>query len=155
MKNIESIKSKIPEITFSLKIDKVKKSDLIKITSQNDSYEVLKNLYNYDTIDYLEEVILLCLNRANKLVGFSRISTGGMTGCIMDPKVIFTIALNMGASAIIISHNHPSGNLNPSKNDNEITKKIKDGGKLLDIALLDHIILTDESYFSYSAENLL
>ena len=83
------------------------------------------------------------------------VSTGGITGTVADPRVIFVAALKANCSAIIISHNHPSGNLNPSRQDEELTQKIKNGDEFLDIKLLEHIIVTDEGYFSFSDEGLL
>ena len=99
---------------------------------------------------------MLCLNKSNKVIGFYKISNGGVAESIIDPKVVFTTALNTpGTCAIILAHNHPSGNLKPSEQDIQITKKIKEGGKIIDIKLLDHLIITDESYFSLNDENLM
>jgi len=143
----------IPEIKITLSFDKkIKKSELKIIHTSMDAYRIFKQIFNSDTFDWVEECIILCLNRANKLVGFYKISSGGTTGTVVDPKVIFTVALNCAASGIILAHNHPSGNLNPSEQDKAITKKLKDAGKLLDINLLDHMILTDESFYSFADE---
>jgi DNA repair protein RadC len=143
----------IPEIKITLSFDKkIKKSELKIIHTSVDAYRIFKQIFNSDTFDWVEECIILCLNRANKLVGFYKISSGGTTGTVVDPKVIFTVALNCAASGIILAHNHPSGNLNPSEQDKAITKKLKDAGKLLDINLLDHMILTDESFYSFADE---
>lgn len=143
----------IPEIKITLSFDKkIKKSELKTIHSSVDAYKIFKQIFNADTFDWIEECIVLCINRANKIVGFYKISSGGTTGTIVDPKVIFTVALNCAASSIILAHNHPSGNLNPSEQDKAITKKLKDAGKLLDINLLDHMILTDESFYSFADE---
>ena len=101
-----------------------------------------------------EQVEIVLLNRANKVLGISEVSTGGFSGTVADPKVIFSIALKACASSIIL-HNHPSGNLKPSQADLNLTKKIKNGGELLDIAVLDHIILTADSYFSFADEGLI
>jgi DNA repair protein RadC len=146
----------IPEIKISLSFDKkVKKSELRTITGAESCVDVLREVFNKDTFDWTEEVVMLCLNRANKVVGFYKVSSGGLSSCILDPRVIFTIALNCGATSIILSHNHPSGNTTPSVQDKDITKKIKEAGKLLDIGLLDHIILTDDSYYSFMEEGIL
>ena len=146
---------KIPEIKISFKIDNVKKSELTQIKSSQEGYEVFKQIFDADTINWIEESIVLCLNIANKVVGFYKLSCGGVAGTIMDPKVIFTVALNCGASSIIIAHNHPSGQLSPSHADIRITKKIKAAGELLDIQLLDHIIVTDEGYYSFGEKGEL
>jgi DNA repair protein RadC len=95
---------------------------------------------------------MISLNRANKVIGYYKVSKGGMTGTIADPKVIFTMALNSGATSIIVAHNHPSGNLQPSPQDKQITSKLINAGKLLDINVFDHIILTSNSYYSFLDE---
>jgi DNA repair protein RadC len=142
---------KLPEIKLTISFDKkVKKSELIQIKSSKDSADLFRTIFNSDTMDWLEECIILCLNRANKVVGFYKLSSGGTTGTVVDPKVVFTIALNCAASAVIIAHNHPSGALRPSSADLQITNKLVAGGKLLDVHVLDHIILTDDSYYSFS-----
>ncbi len=102
----------------------------------------------------VEQFKVLFLNQANKVLGIYEVSTGGITGTVADPRVIFAAALKANCCAIIISHNHPSGNLKPSRQDEELTQKIKQGGQLLDIKLLDHIILTAEEYFSFGDEGL-
>lgn len=94
-------------------------------------------------------------NRANKVLGIYEVSTGGIAGTVADPKLIFVAALKVGASGVILSHNHPSGNLTASQADIELTRKIKEGGRLLEIQLLDHVILTSEGYFSFADEGLV
>jgi len=146
---------KLPEISLNISYsDKVKKSELHKITSSKDCVNILRPLFD-NSIDWREEMVMLCLNRANKVIAYYRVSVGGITGTICDPKIIFSVALNCLCSSIILCHNHPSGNLQPSNADNDITKKIKEAGKLLDITLLDHIIITDESFYSYADEGKL
>lgn len=95
------------------------------------------------------------MNRANRVLGIYEVSSGGMSGTIAHPKLIFSTALITCASGIILAHNHPSGNAKPSSHDLELTKKIKMGGKLLDIEVLDHIIMTAEGYFSFTDERLI
>ena len=114
-----------------------------KITSSKDAYSFLKDLYNENEKDYLEESFLLLLNRRNGIIGWRKLSSGGTSGCIIDPKLVFTIALKTGASGIILSHNHPSGNTEPSNSDKKITRQLADAGKLLGIPVLDHIIIGD------------
>ena len=144
---------KLPQIEVSIKYKGTKKTDLKTISSSNDIYTILKLLFNQDTIDWTEEVILICLSRANKVIGYYKVSVGGITGTVVDPKVIFTIALNCaGTTNIILAHNHPSGNLSPSNEDNLITQKIKNAGNMLDIKLLDHLIVTSDGYYSYNDE---
>lgn len=144
---------KLPQIEVSIKYKGTKKTDLKTISSSNDIYTILKLLFNQDTIDWTEEVILICLSRANKVMGYYKVSVGGITGTVVDPKVIFTIALNCaGTTNIILAHNHPSGNLSPSNEDNIITQNIKNAGNMLDIKLLDHLIVTSDEYYSYNDE---
>ena len=106
-------------------------------------------------MQHVEETYALLLNRANKALGFSKISVGGTTGTIVDIKVIFQTALKSNASSIILCHNHPSGNLKPSEADIKITRSIKEAGKLMDIPLADHLIITDESYYSFADEGMI
>jgi DNA repair protein RadC len=106
--------------------------------------------------DYTHEVFaVLYLNRANKINHFEIISKGGITGTVADPRIILKRALEEEATSIVLSHNHPSGNLQPSKADEDLTYKIKDAAALLDIKLLDHIIVSDAGYFSFMDEGLL
>lgn len=126
-----------------------------KITGSKDAYHVLNESWNPSTIELFEQFKVLLLNRANKVLGIYELSNGGISGTVADPKLIFVAALKGGASGIILSHNHPSGNLMPSQADIDLTKKIKEGGRLLEIQLLDHIILTTESYYSFTDEGIL
>jgi DNA repair protein RadC len=145
----------IPEIKISISFDKIlKKSELMKITSSRDAYEIFKRVFNADTFDWCEEVVMLCVNNSNKVVGFYKVSSGGMTGTVIDVRMIFTTALQCLATGVIIAHNHPSGTLIPSEADKAITKKIKEAGKYLDINILDHLIITDENYFSFVDEGI-
>ena len=132
----------------------VKYSDMDSVTSSNDAAKILRDAWS-DKMDHVEEFLVLCLNRANKVLGLSKISSGGTSGCIADPKVIFQIALKSNASNIIVSHNHPSGNTKPSNSDIKLTEKLKAAGEHLDIPLLDHIILTSEGFFSFVDEELI
>jgi len=99
---------------------------------------------------HYEQFWMLLLNRGNRLMRKIPISEGGISGTVVDPKKIFNIVLEAHASSIIIGHNHPSGNLEPSEADNRLTKKIRDAGNLLDVALLDHIIVCDDGYYSFA-----
>ena len=146
----------IPEIQFSLSYrNPVKQSELRQITTSKDCEEILRIVFDSSTFLWREEMLLLCLNRNNKVIGYYRVSVGGISGTVCDPKVIFTIALNSGASAIVLAHNHPSGNLTPSQADKSLTKRIKDLGSLLEITLVEHMILTQESYYSFSDNGTL
>jgi DNA repair protein RadC len=102
-----------------------------------------------------EESHFITLNQASKIIALHKTSQGGMAGTVMDPRLILKQALMDNASKIILAHNHPSGNLQPSEADKSITNKIKESAKLMDIALLDHLIITQTSYFSFADEGLL
>jgi DNA repair protein RadC len=134
---------------------KVKASQRPKIQSSKDAADLLRQLWDPNKIDFIEQFKVLLLNRSNSVLGMVEISTGGVTGTVVDCKLIFVAALKATACNLIISHNHPSGNLKPSKADEELTQKIKAGSKLLDIRLHDHIIVTSESYYSFADEGLI
>lgn len=125
------------------------------ISSSLDAYKVLIDFYPKDTILLQEHFLVAYLNRFNRVLGVMHLSTGGITGTIADIRLIFGTALKAAASGIIISHNHPSGNLKISERDKDTTTKIRDAGDMLDIKLLDHIIVGhDGQYFSFSDEGL-
>lgn len=126
---------------------KVKPSDRVKITNSQDAYNLFREIWS-DQIELREEFMALYLNRANHVIGWFRVSIGGTSGTVVDPKIIFSVALKCMAHGIILCHNHPSGNLKPSEADIKLTKKIGKGCELFDISLLDHIILTTENYLS-------
>ena len=132
-----------------------KAKDRPKISSSRVAYEILLANWNTDTIEYREEVNILLLNRANHVIGIYQASAGGQSGTVLDPKLIFGVALKSSATGIIVSHNHPSGNLKPSPDDIKITKRLVDGGKILDLPVLDHIIITTDGYLSFADEGLL
>lgn len=97
-----------------------------------------------------EEFWILLLNRSNKFIAKELISKGGLAGTIADPKIIFNIALQHNAAYIFMMHNHPSGNLKPSQEDIDLTKRIASAGKILDLPILDHLIITNDGYFSFA-----
>ena len=142
--------SNLAEIKITYR-NKQKFSEMRKITCSREVVEVFRSVWS-DQIEYREEFAILCLNRANKVLGYSFISSGGLAGTVVDAKVVFQIALKSNASAVILAHNHPSGNKQPSEPDIELTKKMKQAGTLLDLPVLDHVILTEESYYSLADE---
>lgn len=124
----------------------------VRITSSNDIYQLIKP----ELMDLQkEEFWIILLNRANRLIKKEQISSGGVSGTVADPKIIFKAALEQYASSIILVHNHPSGNLKPSQADINLTKKMKDAGVLLEIPILDHIIFSNEGYLSFADEGIL
>ena len=143
----------IPEIKISYK--RSKNTDTFQLCSSQDSYEALSKMFNEDTIQYEEEALCIFLDKANKTIGWFKISSGGLNATIMDVRKILATALTCGAVGLILAHNHPSGLLRPSLADKDVTEKIKKGGELLDIKLLDHLIISDQGYFSFSDEGLI
>ncbi len=121
----------------------------IKIGSSRDVFRIFQPLIG--DLGH-EEFWLLMLNRANRVIGRSRISQGGLTGTVIDTRIILKNAIDQLASAIIVCHNHPSGNTQPSDSDIEITVKIRDAARLLDIRLLDHLVIGEKSYLSFADE---
>ena len=112
--------------------------------------------WGLDSIEHIEEFKLLLMNRSNSVLGIMPVSKGGLSGTVTDVRLIFQGAIKANASGIIVCHNHPSGNLNPSESDTKITNKIKEAGNLMDIQLLDHLILTmDGTYYSFADNGLL
>jgi DNA repair protein RadC len=144
----------IAEIELIYK-SKVKASERPMIKTSKEAADLLKQIWDENKIDFVEQFKVLFLNRSNKVLGIFELSTGGVTGTVADPKLIFVAALKANATGIIISHNHPSGNLKPSNADEELTQKIKQAGLFLDIKLLDHIIVTSESYYSFADQGLV
>lgn len=127
-------------------------SKRLKISSSEDVFYFMKP----DLLDLLhEEFWIILLNKANVIIKKQLISTGGVSGTIADPKIIFKVALDNLASGVILIHNHPSGNLNPSQADIMLTSKIKQAGLFLDIPVLDHIIFTNHGYYSFADEGKL
>lgn len=144
----------IAEVQLTYKT-KIRASDRPKITSSRDSYEILKRIWSCDTIEFREEMRVILLNRAHRVLGIYTVSTGGVSGTIADPKLIYTAALKSNSSAIILCHNHPSGNLQPSDADIKLTKRCKEIGDFLEIKLLDHLIITSDAYYSFSDEGMM
>lgn len=120
----------------------------VKVTSSKDTYRVALENWNMSTIELQEEAKILLLNRAGIVTGVFHLSKGGITTCYIDLKLVLSVAIKTVASAIILLHNHPSGNLKPSKADLEVTRRLKFGASLVDIELFDHLIITKEGYYS-------
>ena len=133
---------------------KVKYSDMKSIATSRDAEEIFRSIWS-DGMQFREEFYMLLLNRANKVTGWYRVSEGGTSGTVVDPKIIFSVALKCNASGIILAHNHPSGNTKPSQQDIDLTKKLVAGGKLLEISVLDHLIVTSEKYMSFADEGMI
>lgn len=120
----------------------------IKVTNSQILFDVIIRQWNLGIIEYQEEVKVILLNRANIVLGIYDLSKGGISGTVVDIRIILGIALKCNASSIVLVHNHPSGNLTPSEQDKVITKKLKNACELLDLNLLDHLIITNTNYYS-------
>lgn len=145
---------KVAEVELVYKT-KVKASERPQITNSRDSFNILKKTWDENKINMLEQFKVLLLNRANRVIGVYEASSGGITGTIVDSRLILATAIKSLAVSIIISHNHPSGNLKPSVADQDLTSKIKSACKYHDIKVLDHVIVTSEGYYSFADEGLI
>lgn len=126
----------------------------VKITCSKDSADYIRQFYS-DDIEIYESFFLLLLNRQNKTIGYAKISQGGVAGTVVDAKIVLKYVVDTLASAVILCHNHPSGNLTPSIQDIELTDKIKKAVKLVDSEVIDHIILTADSFYSFADQGLI
>jgi len=153
-KIIANVNYQVAEIELIYK-SKVKPSERPQVNTSRDGYNVFLKSWDENKIELVEEFKILLLNRNNKVLAIYELSTGGISGTIADPRLVFTAALKANAVSIVLCHNHPSGNLRPSKQDEDLTQKFKCAGQFLDIKVLDHIIITAESYYSFADEGLL
>jgi DNA repair protein RadC len=149
-------KAKAITIIAALELGRRRKdSDLVKNRSITSSGDVYQEMMPVLMDKVVEEFWVLLLNRANVVIRKVQISKGGISGTVVDPKIVFKSALEYLASSIILVHNHPSGTLKPSKEDIHITGQLKEAGKVLDIPVLDHLIFTDNGYVSFADDGLL
>ncbi|MNT06370.1 hypothetical protein D3C72_1410330 [compost metagenome] len=125
------------------------------ISSSRDAVDIFRAHFDANQMDYRESFFALYLNQANKVLGIKKISECGISSTLVDVRIIMQAALLCNASGIIVSHNHPSGNLKPSSADIKMTAKIKDAAKTLDISLLDHVVLTSDSHFSFADDGII
>jgi len=121
----------------------------VKISSSKDAADYIKQFY-FDDLEIFESVFILLLNRSNNTIGYAKISQGGIAGSVVDVKIICKYAIETLCSGVILAHNHPRGNINPSTCDDSITERVKNALNIFEIKLLDHVILTSESYYSYA-----
>ena len=149
---MKTYKSNLPQITL-----KLTKSDTLncKIKTSKDAYDIFKKIWDVDSMEIYESMICIFLNRANNTIGWYKVSQGGISGTVIDIKLILGTALKCLASSILIAHNHPSQSLKPSEADTRITEKLKNACKIMEINLIDHLIITEDGYFSYMDENII
>jgi len=129
------------------------RNNKVKIGTSQEAFDVLFSLYDKDTIGYFEQFYLLLLNRANAVLGWIKLSSGGTSGTVVDMKMIFALALLTNSHGILICHNHPSGNISPSNADIVLSKSIKQAGKLLTIELIDHLIINADGCYHSLSDN--
>lgn len=143
----------IPLAEIKLQYHKeVATKDRLKIQDSRQAAEILRALWNSETLELQEQFKILYLNNYNQIIGFYPHSQGAITGTIVDIRLILAGALQCGAVAMIIAHNHPSSNTKPSQSDKDLTEKINQATKVMDIRLLDHIILTKDDFYSFADE---
>lgn len=130
-------------------------SNFETIKSSQTVAKIMRSILPKEQINYREYMYALYLNNSNKIVGYQLMSIGGLTATVVDIRILLQGALLTSSTAIILCHNHPSGTLKPSQADNQITQKVKKASEFMDIKLLDHLILTEKSYFSFADEGVL
>ena len=142
----------VAEITVSYSTNQTNKP---KITNSRDSFNLIISNWNLDIIEFQEESKVILVNRANFVLGIYTLSRGGISGTVVDIRIILSVALKCNATGIILIHNHPSGNLTPSDADKVITKKLKKACEMIDQNLIDHLIISKESFYSFSNSGIL
>lgn len=135
--------------------NRVKRKKRPHIRTSTEAHAILRTAWDDNRIGLLEEFKILMLNRSGHCLGVSNISVGGVSGCVVDPKIVFATALKANASSIILAHNHPSGNPKPSEHDIRLTNKLVEGGRHLDISVIEHIIMTPTHYYSMGDDGLM
>lgn len=153
LKNMEHLTT-VSEINVSYK---PKKAHRPVIKSSSEAAKIIRQFYPDGTMELHERFLVMYLNRANRVIGVCPVSIGGITGTVADPRIILAVALKVLATSIILFHNHPSGNLQPSRADVELTQKIKQAGLFHDILVADHLILSEDegSYYSFADEGIV
>lgn len=146
------IKNSIGELKISYKTTLAPHG---KINSSMDVYQFLRQVWDQDLMEYQEQFCLITLSRSNYISGFQFISTGGTAATVVDAKMIFQTALLNNATSIIVAHNHPSGSLQPSEPDKKITQRLTQIGRLLEVPVLDHMIITKDSYMSFADQGIM
>ena len=147
--------SKVREIKISYSSQLPPVKERITIRSSKDAYHILRANWDDEIMEWREEFKVIYVNRANHVLGISTYSTGSAIGTMVCTRQILAVALKGNVSGIILSHNHPSGNEQPSKADKDITQKMKQAAGYMEITILDHIIMTRDSYYSFADEGVL
>ncbi len=149
----QKFKENISQISLVYK-NKVKASDRPKINESKDAYALFRDNWDDMTINLYEEFKILLIDNSNRCMGICTISKGGLTSAMVDVRLLFATALKARSTAVVLGHNHPSGKTKPSYSDKQLTSKILEGAKLLDIQILDHIIVGDDEYTSFADKGI-
>jgi DNA repair protein RadC len=135
---------------------KIKASERPRIFNSQSAADIFNSIWDKDTIEHHEEMKLLLVNRSNKVLGFANLTMGGVSGTVCDITSILQYAIKGNASGIILCHNHPSGNINPSESDEKITKRVNNALQAIEVKLLDHLIITSgKEYYSFADNGLI
>src|SRR3954471_11097414 len=126
-----------------------------QIRGAENAVEYLREIWNKGTLELTEDFVMVCLNNSHQAIGWVKVSSGGFDATNVDPRVVFSLALQVGASALFFAHNHPSGLVEPSPQDKSVTARLAAAGSLLNIQVLDHIILSRESAYSFAEHGLM
>lgn len=145
---------KVAEVQLSYK-PHFKAQERPQINSSKQAYQILLNNWDRELINFIEQAKMILLNRNNRVLGIVDLSTGGGGATVVDLKVVFAIALKATATSLILAHNHPSGDLKPSSDDIRLTEKLKEAGKLLGIEIHDHLIISENGYYSMAEETYI
>lgn len=155
MKNVKKVQSwQVSEVEL-VYVNKMKSTERPVITSSKTAYDVLMEHWDKKKIDYIEHFKILLLDKANRVLAVYEVGSGGLTATFVDQRQVFCAGLLVKATAIILAHNHPSGRLVASNEDQTLTRKMVEAGKILDIQILDHIIVTSDGYYSFTDEGLI
>jgi len=130
-------------------------SERTTASGPSDVEAYLREIWNPRTLELSEDFLVLCLNGSHQAVGWVKVSSGGLNASHVDPRIVFAIALQTASTAIVLAHNHPSGNLEPSAEDKSLTRRLVEAGNLLGVRVLDHVILTREGSFSFAERGLM
>ena len=144
----------VAEINVSYR-PKFRAVDRPRISSSIEAFNILSANWDHDRIELQEQFKVILLNRSNRVLGIYEVSSGGMSGTLADPKLIFGTALKCSASGILLAHNHPSGNLKPSHADIALTRKLKSASGFLEIELHDHLIISSDGYYSFADDGII
>ena len=125
------------------------------VSAPVDAVNYLRSVWDKDRLEFIEEMYLVCLNTRLEVLGWVKVAQGGLAAAPVDPPVIFGVALQVAAARVLVAHNHPTGAVAPSPQDRAVTARLKEAGKLLEIELIDHVILTRDSHYSFAEQSML